>query len=307
MENFQTGVVAEANSSALFLTLNQTHQPDALHTIRCVLSDCPAMQAQFNQQYPDANLHIVVAVGSGYWDKLSTSQRPQQLQTFPVMEKGDGVAPSTPADLLFHVRSERKDLNFEVAQQLLAKLGNAIQVAEEVEGFRYLDSRDLTGFVDGTENPQGENRVAVAVVGEEDAEFSGGSYIHLQRYVHNMSYWNHQTVKTQEDCIGRTKEDNVEYASADKLPTSHTRRTSLKDDQGRSIEILRHSMPYGNSHECGLMFASYCRTPDNFTLMLKSMIDGDGEGHSDQLLKYTRAVTGQAFFAPPLNWLAGLS
>ena len=306
MDNIQTGVIAEANSSALFLTVNQTHEPDALHTVRCVLSGCPAMQVQINQQYPDANLHIVVAVGSGYWDRLSSTQSPAQLQSFPAMEKGDGVAPSTPADLLFHIRSERKDLNFEVAQRLMTKFGASVQRVEEVEGFRYLDSRDLTGFVDGTENPQGEDRIAVAVVGEEDTEFSGGSYIHLQRYVHDMSHWNHQTVKTQEDCIGRTKEDNVEYASADKPPTSHTRRTSLKDDQGRSIEILRHSMPYGDSHECGLMFASYCRTPDNFTLMLKSMIDGDGEGHADHLLKYTRAVTGQAFFAPPLDWLIGL-
>ena len=113
-------------------------------------------------------------------------------------------------------------------------------------------------------------------------------------------------MQTQEDTIGRTKAENIEYAGADKALTAHTKRTSLKDAAGQSIEILRHSMPYGNLKESGLLFASYCRTPENFTLMLQSMINGDGEGHADHLLKYTRAVTGQAFFAPPLAWLKSL-
>ena len=119
-------------------------------------------------------------------------------------------------------------------------------LADEVHGFRYLDSRDLTGFVDGTENPEGEHRAEVALVGDEDPAFSGGSYIHLQRYEHDLNAWNQITVKQQEDILGRTKEDNREYASADKAAFAHTRRASLKDSEGRSIEILRHSMPYGN-------------------------------------------------------------
>ena len=306
MALYQTGIVAEANPAALFLTFNQTRSDGAQEKVKAVLSKIPALELLFNQSNPGANLHIVAAIGSAYWSQLNLTGAPRELQPFPSLENGEMIAPNTPVDLLFHIRSERKDLNFMLAQRLTTELGDAVELVEEVEGFRYLDSRDLTGFVDGTENPEGENRINVAVVGEEDPDFAGGSYIHLQRYVHNMPFWNKQSLKTQEDTIGRTKADNVEYASAAKAMTAHTKRTSLKDEQGRSIEILRHSMPYGDTRECGLLFASYCRSPENFTLMLKSMIEGDGSGHCDHLLKYTRAVTGQAFFAPSVAFLESL-
>ncbi|EAR62476.1 Dyp-type peroxidase [Neptuniibacter caesariensis] len=306
MALYQTGIVADANPAALFLTFNQTRSDGAQEKVKAVLSKIPALELLFNQSNPGANLHIVAAIGSAYWSQLNLTGVPSELQPFPSLENGEMIAPNTPVDLLFHIRSERKDLNFMLAQRLTTELGDAVELVEEVEGFRYLDSRDLTGFVDGTENPEGENRINVAVVGEEDPDFAGGSYIHLQRYVHNMPFWNKQPLKTQEDTIGRTKADNVEYASAAKAMTAHTKRTSLKDEQGRSIEILRHSMPYGDTRECGLLFASYCRSPENFTLMLKSMIEGDGSGHCDHLLKYTRAVTGQAFFAPSVAFLESL-
>lgn len=302
----QSGVIAEASPAALFLTYNQTKKEGALECIKATLSGLPELQMRFNAEYPEADVHIVAAVGSCYWSELSPEAQPEQLVAFPSLENGELVAPNTPVDLLFHVRSERKDLNFCIAQELNNLLGNSVELVEEIEGFRYLDNRDLTGFVDGTENPEGEDRAEVAVVTDEDPAFAGGSYIHLQRYVHNLPYWDEQPVKQQEDTIGRTKKDNVEYASADKALTSHTKRTSLKDGEGNSVEILRHSMPYGNSNECGLLFASYCRTPENFTLMLKSMIEGDGAGHCDHLLKYTRAITGQAFFAPSVEFLQGL-
>lgn len=302
----QTGVIAEANPSALFLTFNQTKNENALEQVKKGLADVPKLQENYCSQYPDANIHIVVAVGSCYWSEISPDAQPNALSPFPSLENGELVAPNTPVDLLLHIRSDRKDVNFKLAQELSQILGDAVELVEEVEGFRYLDSRDITGFVDGTENPEGDHRAEVAVVAEEDPAFAGGSYIHLQRYVHNMSYWNKQPLKKQEDTVGRTKQDNIEYASADKDLTSHTKRTSLKDAEGNSVEILRHSMPYGNTQECGLMFASYCRTPDNFTLMLKSMIEGDGSGHCDHLLKYTRAVTGHAFFAPSIEFLQSL-
>jgi putative iron-dependent peroxidase len=298
MPHYQSGVVADAKPAALFLTFNQTRNEGAAEKVKALLAKTPAMAEQFNQRYADAGLHLVSAIGSAYWDQLALNPRPALLQPFPSFEQGEMVAPNTPVDLLFHIRSERKDLNFLLAQELIAGLGDAAALVEEIDCFRYLDSRDLTGFVDGTENPQGEQRVEVAVVGAEDAYFTGGSYIHLQRYVHNLPHWQKQSLKTQEDTIGRTKVENIEYPSAEKALTAHTKRTSLKDEQGESIEILRHSMPYGDTQECGLLFASYCRTPENFTLMLRSMIEGDGQGHRDHLLKYTRAVTGQAFFAP---------
>ena len=304
---FQSGITAEASQDAIFLTFNQTDAVDALEHIRSVVASVPSLQQQFNQSYPDAGLHLVIAVGSGFWSALMGDKTPAQLRPFPALEEGERVAPATPVDLLFHIRSDRHDLNFQLAWQLRAQLDGAAELVEEVHGFRYLDSRDMTGFVDGTENPTGSDRADVALVGGEDAAFEGGSYIHLQRYIHRMPLWHRQSLKTQEDTIGRTKEDNIEYGADEKQPTAHTRRTSLKDEQGKSIEILRHSMPWGNSEQCGLLFASYCRTPDNFEVMLRSMVEGDGAGHWDHLLKYTRAVTGQAFFAPSIPVLEALA
>lgn len=306
MAECQSGVIAEANSDALFITLNGSRDASSLQLIKQCLAQIPATQRNFRQRYPEADLHIIAAVGSEFWDLLAPTRRPARLSGFPALSGGGGTAPHTPVDLLLHIRSERHDLNYEAATVLMALLGKSVSLVDRVHGFRYLDSRDLTGFVDGTENPEGDHRAEVAVVGEEDSDFTGGSYIHLQRYEHDLDAWNRIAVKQQEDIIGRTKADNVEYASADKPLFSHTKRTSLKDDEGRSIEILRHSMPYGDLTRKGLVFASYGRSPEPFTKMLESMILGDGEGHTDHLLKYTRAVTGQAFFAPSPAWLEGL-
>ena len=303
---FQSGITAAANSDALFITLNIAGAKDNSGRIRQVLSTVPATEAKFRRRYPDADLHITVAIGSEAWDRVNPDQRPEQLTGFPEFIKADISSPHTPVDLLLHIRSERHDLNYEASMLLLDKLGDDVVLVEEVHGFRYLDNRDLTGFVDGTENPEGDHRAEVAVVGNEDSVFAGGSYIHLQRYEHDLKAWNGISVKQQEDIIGRTKADNIEYASADKPLFSHTKRTSLKDDAGRSLEILRHSMPYGNLSQRGLLFASYGRSPEPFTRMLESMISGDIQGHTDHLLKYSVAVTGQAFFAPSVEWLEAL-
>lgn len=304
---FQSGITAQASQDAIFLTFNQTDQPDALPRIRAMLAAVPALQQQWQADYPEANLHLVAAVGTAFWPLLVAGQVPALLAPFPALAEGERLAPATPVDLLFHIRSDRHDLNFQLAWQIREQLAEVAELVEEVHGFRYLDSRDMTGFVDGTENPEGAQREAVAVVGDEDPAFAGGSYIHLQKYIHRMPLWNRQSIKTQEDTIGRTKADNVEYASSDKAATAHTKRTSLKDADGESIEILRHSMPWGNSQQCGLMFASYCRTPANFETMLRSMVEGDEHKQWDHLLKYTRAVTGQAFFAPSVSGLQALA
>ncbi|WP_293267454.1 Dyp-type peroxidase [Neptunomonas sp.] len=305
--NYQSGVVADATSDALFITLNvkQGYETQITHALKQLQKIIVKHQQQFSGQ----SLHAVVAIGSEYWDRQNFSggkaSKPALLTPFPQFH---GVAnmPSTPADLLLHLRSNRRDITYELARALLKVLSDAVEIDEEVSCFRYLEARDLTGFVDGTENPQGDHKKEVALVGDEDEAFSQGSYIHLQRYIHDLSKWETQPLKDQENIYGRTKKDNIEYQSEEKALTAHTKRASVKDDQGKSIEILRHSMPYGSLSEAGLLFASYCRTPENFTLMLKSMVEGDDHGHSDRLLDYTTAVTGNAFFAPPLNWFTAL-
>ncbi|PSL16699.1 putative iron-dependent peroxidase [Marinobacterium halophilum] len=306
-DTFQSGVIAEVSKDALFLTFNQTHEPNAVTVIRSVLASMPAKLREYRQHYPDAGLHMTVAIGSAYWDRLNPEERPALLRAFPALENGERVAPSTPVDLLFIIRAEQHDAVFELAAEISDSLKDMAERVDEVHGFRYRDTRDLTGFVDGTENPVGDDRLEVALVGDEDFEFAGGSYLHLQRYEHDLTAWQRLPVKQQEDVFGRTKADNVEYPGDKKSPHAHTKRTSLKDAEGQSLEILRQSMPYGDSERKGLMFVSTCRTPEHFELMLESMVQGDEEGHADRLLEFTRAVTGAAFFAPSSAWLEQLA
>ncbi len=220
------------------------------------------------------------------------------------MHDEDRVAPSNNVDIYIEIRSDRADVNHIVCSKVCQLLADSVELIEQIQAFRFLDGRDLTGFVDGTENPQGMHRREVALVhASDDAIFAGGSYLHTQRYQHNLTLWRSLNDHEQEDVYGRTKVDNIEYESDQKPLTAHTKRTSLKDEQGNSIEILRQSMPYGDMKQQGLFFISYCQSPEPFELMLKSMIHGDGHGHVDSLLKYTQAETGAAFFCSQFNFL----
>jgi putative iron-dependent peroxidase len=219
----------------------------------------------------------------------------------------DRTAPTNNYDIYIEIRGDRADVNHIVATKVCQLLADSVELVEQVRAFRFLDGRDLTGFIDGSENPQGHHRRRVALINEEqDAEFAAGSYLHIQRYRHNLNLWNSLEVKEQEDVFSRTKVNNDEYSEENQAPTSHIKRVNLKDSEGNSIEILRQSMPYGDMKLQGLFFVAYCHSPEPFELMLKSMIGGDAYGHSDHLLKYTQAETGAAFFVPSLNVLAQL-
>ena len=299
----QSGITPEANSDALFLTLLIRDDEDSLDQIRQTCGDIPDFTSKISEQFSDAHLSSTISIGSKAWDKLYPQRKPKDLTTFPEQSEGHRKAPATKGDLLLHIRSDRQDVNFILMKQIMTRFGESIRLQEEVHSFRYLENRDLTGFVDGTENPDGDNRAMVALVSEEDPVFSQGSYIHSQRYIHHLNEWEQQPVNDQEQIIGRTKTDDIEFNSEDKAPTAHIKRVNLKDDQGKSMEILRHSMPYGNAREAGLFFIAYSKTPRHFTLMLKAMIHADQNGHYDHLMNYTTAVSGCAFFAPSVEFL----
>lgn len=305
MAREQFGICAEPNLHGSYLLFNALDDRNAF--IRAAVSRLPTLFDNYAEQFSEANLIGVVAIGANYWDEFYPQARPLQLRPFPAMDSDDRVAPSTSFDIYVEIRSDRADVNHIVSSKVCQLLGDSVELMEQTQAFRFLDGRDLTGFVDGTENPQGIHRREVALVTpEQDELFTGGSYLHIQRYQHNLVLWNSITEREQEDVYGRTKVDNIEYASEDKALTAHTKRTSLKDEHGKSIEILRQSMPYGDIKRKGLMFVSYCHSPEPFETMLNSMINGDESGNVDHLLKYTQAETGAAFFAPSLNFLAEL-
>ncbi|EPJ55901.1 MAG: hypothetical protein OFPI_02010 [Osedax symbiont Rs2] len=307
-DNFQCGTVADASSNALFVTLNSVASLSASNRtlLLSVIQSLPEQLAQLQADYPQAQLQLTFAISSGYWDFLALADKPAKLQKFKAIRNQVTNMPATDSDMLLHIRSCRHDLNYHFALQLFEQLKPFAVLDEMVHGFRYLDSRDFTGFVDGTENPQGEARKQVALVADDELH-NGASYIHLQKYHHDLSTWQQLSERNQEDSYGRSKIDNVEYPAADKLACAHTKRSAIKDTAGKSLEILRHSLPFGDLQHSGLLFASYCANPDNFNLMLQSMCHQGEAGECDKILTVTSAITGHAFFAANLSWFKNLS
>lgn len=300
----QKGICAEPNLHALYLMFNVTDEQDDL--IREKLAKILNIFNHYDEEHYEAMISGVVAIGSNYWMELYPGELPLELAPFPDMSCEDRSAPVVPSDLFIQIRADRADICHAIGVEVYELLKMHVELVEQVKGFRYLDGRDLTGFVDGTENPKGMKKLDVAIVGDEDPSFTGGSYIHVQRYRHNLDRWNQVELEDQEKIIGRTKSDDVEFLSHKKARFAHTKRTSLKDDEGKSLEILRQSMPYGNMKVQGLFFVSCCKSSRPFTKMLESMIFGDETGTYDKLLDFTTPETGAAYFAPSIDFIKRL-
>lgn len=296
----QSGVCADARPYASFIAFDWREGIDA-ELARQALAQVPSLTQQLAEQFPDAGICSVVAVGYAAWEMLY-GEKPKEFHAFPTITSPVIDLPRNELGGLLQIRSERHDLNFELAQRIAERFAPLVRWGEQIDGFRYLDSRDLTGFVDGTENPVGDERAEVALVGDEDPIFAGGSYLHIQRWVHNMPKWQSIPVAEQERVIGRSKLEDIEMDDELKPPTAHIARVVIEED-GRELEILRQSMPYGHLGEMGLMFASYARSAQPFTRMLTMMFQRDGDGHYDHLLNFSRPVNGASLFAPSVDFL----
>ncbi|WP_162046874.1 Dyp-type peroxidase [Vibrio taketomensis] len=298
MSQPQTAILPEAEPFAHYTLLKIRQNPK--HVLS-QLQSLPALVEELNQQQPQAKLTLSLSFTHGFWAQLNQAM-PAELIEFPVLGEGEIVAPSSDVDVLVHLHSARPDLHFYVMRKLMAEVADDVTVVDETAGFRYLDARDMTMFVDGTENPKEGARQEVAIIPE--GEFVGGSYVMLQRFIHNLPAWNRLNVAAQEKVIGRTKPDSIEL---DDVPAaSHVGRVDIKEE-GKGLKIVRHSLPYGTvSGDHGLLFIAYCHTLHNFKVMLESMY-GVTDGKTDQLLRFTHAVTGAYFFAPSTEMLQNLA
>jgi putative iron-dependent peroxidase len=301
----QGGILPEPGESALFLVLRVRDRARNAAGVARAIAKTPALTAALARSAPRARLASTVSLGPELWDLVSPGRRPKAFLPFPTIQVGGRRAPATGGDLLLHATARRADLCFELALRLRRELGHAVEVAEEVHGFRYLDARDLTGFIDGTENPKGRERAGAALIGREDPAFAGGSFVFTQRYVHDLARWQGLSVREQEGVIGRRKRDSRELSERTKPATAHIARTVIVED-GEELEILRHSFPYGTTSECGLFFIAYTRDLAIPEKMLLRMMGAAGDGLHDRLMEFTRAVSGANFFAPSLAGLRAL-
>jgi porphyrinogen peroxidase len=301
-------VVQALTRAAIFLvvTINPGGANSAL--VRSFCGDLAALLRAVGFRDIEANLSCVMGIGSDAWDRLFGQPRPAELHPFRQFKAGARHAVATPGDLLFHIRARRMDLCFELAVQIMARLGGAVSPVDEVHGFRYFDDRDLIGFVDGTENPTGQAAVDAVYVGAEDAVFAGGSYVLVQKYVHDLAGWNALPTETQERIIGRSKLSDIELDDAVKPTSAHNALTTIVED-GKEIKIIRDNMPFGRAaeQEFGTYFIGYARSPRTIEQMLENMFIGRPPGNYDRLLDFSLAKTGNLFFVPSAAFLENVA
>ena len=298
-------VVAKLTRAAIFLVVAVNPEPKHVVAIQRLCGDLPALLRAVGFRDLDGHLSCVMAFGSHAWDRLFGQPRPLDLHPFGEI-KGEHHAVSTPGDILFHIRAQtRMDLCFELATQIMSRIGDAVSTIDEVHGFNYFDDRDLIGFVDGTENPADQAAIDATVIGEEDPAFAGGSYVMVQKYLHDLKAWNTLSAEEQEKIIGRTKLADIELDDAVKPTCAHNALTTIVEN-GKQLEIVRDNMPFGDvgKGEFGTYFIGYARSPHRIEQMLRNMFVGRPPGNYDRLLDFSKAVTGTLFFVPSATFLA---
>ncbi|HSZ60329.1 MAG TPA: Dyp-type peroxidase [Terriglobales bacterium] len=305
---FAQAVDAPLSRAAIFLVATINPGPENCATVRSFCADFAALVRAVEFRNIEAGLSCVMAFGSDAWDRLFGLPRPAELHPFREIRAGTRHAVATPGDLLFHIRAKRMDLCFEMATQIMARIGNAVSPRDEVQGFRYFDDRDLLGFVDGTENPRGKAVIEAVLIGDEDAEFMGGSYVIVQKYLHDLDAWNALSTEAQERIIGRAKLSDIELDDSLKPTSAHNALTTIVEN-GKEIKILRDNMPFGRpTHgEFGTYFIGYSRSPHTIEQMLDNMFVGSPPGNYDRLLDFSRAVTGNLFFVPSATFLEDIA
>jgi putative iron-dependent peroxidase len=296
-------ILSPLTEAAIFLVL--TVADGGEEVTRELLADVSGLKRSVGFRSPEAGLACVTGIGSGLWERLFALPKPAGLHGFPGFMGTKHTAPATEGDLLFHIRARRLDLCFELATLICGRLAGVTTVVDEVHGFRSFDERDLLGFVDGTENPEGAAATDAVLIGADDPGYAGGSYVVVQKYVHDMGGWNAISVEEQERVIGRTKLDDVELPDEIKPANSHVALNTIVDENGEERQIVRFNMPFGRvgAGEFGTYFIGYANSPTVIEQMLTNMFVGNPPGNYDRVLDFSTATTGCLFFVPSGGFL----
>ncbi len=302
-ESDPQSVLSGLSEAAMFLTLTVRSGEEA--AVRDALSDVAAACRSIGFRSPPSEPSVVVGVGSDVWDRLYATPRPAGLHPFPGFAGSVHRAPATRGDVLLHIRASRMDACFGLARQIVDPIAASVEVVDEIHGFRSIDNRDLLGFVDGTENPDGSAAEDAVFDLDLPPSLAGGSYLVTQKYVHDLAGWNALTVEEQERAIGRTKLDDVELPDDVKPSNSHVALNTITDEQGRERKIVRYNMPFGEvgTATFGTYFIAYAKDLGVIEEMLTHMFIGDPPGNHDRILDFSTAVTGCAYFVPPAAFL----
>lgn len=302
--NYPQDVTAAQGENAIFIVYNLKQSPDTLDKVKDVCANFSALIRSMRNRFPDMQFSCTIGFGADAWSRLfPEAGKPKELTPFVEIKGDKHTAVSTPGDILLHIRSRQMGLCFEFASIIDEKLKGVVESVDETHGFRYLDGKSIIGFVDGTESPAvDENPYYFAAIGNEDPEFAGGSYVFVQKYLHDMTAWNALPVEMQEKVIGRHKFNDVELSDEEKPQNAHNALANIGDE----LKIVRANMPFANTSkgEYGTYFIGYASTFSTTRRMLENMFIGNPPGNTDRLLDFSTAVTGTLFFAPSYDLLA---
>jgi putative iron-dependent peroxidase len=296
-------VLAPLTPAAIFLVATIDEGGEA--TVHDALPELSGLVRAVGFRNPAKRLSVVASIGSDGWDRLFSGPRPAELHPFVELKGPRHHAPSTPGDLLFHIKALSMDVCFELAGRIVKATAGAVTVVDEVHGFRFFENRDLLGFVDGTENPDGSLAMSANQIGDEAPDFAGGCYVHVQKFVHDMTAWESLSVTEQERVVGRTKLEDIEFDDDEKPANSHLTLNVIEDEDGTELKIVRRNMPFGEvgKGEFGTYFIGYSRTAAVTEQMLRNMFLGDPPGNTERILDFSTAVTGSMFFTPTVDFL----
>ena len=298
---------APMSAAAAFLVLIVKDDEASLSTARSVVASTDDLVKDVRIRANGGVFTCNVGISHRVWGPLTGKPAPMELAPFREVRGATHTAVATAGDLLYHIRAESTDVIIEFEKLLLEALGDAVTAIDDVAGFRYFNGRDLLEFVDGTANPDGLDLPAATIVGEEDPAYAGGSYVVIQKYLHDLSAWRAQKVETQEAIIGRTKFDNVELPDAIEGQKSHKTLCTIEDAEGEH-DILRDNMPFAvpGRGEYGTYFIGYSRHLWVIEKMLERMFVGNPPPLHDRILDFSKAVAGVTFFAPARKFLSDL-
>lgn len=294
---------------AIFMIFGLQNGNEALAKVKDLCADFTAVARSMRTRLPDSAISCIMGFGAEAWGRLFPKRgKPKELEVFKEIKGSKYTAVSTPGDIFLHIRAARLDVCLEAATIISSKLQGAVYPIDEVQGFRYFDGRSIIGFVDGTENPEDEERLASAAIGADDADFAGGSYAFVQKYLHDMNAWNALSTEEQEKAIGRRKFNDVELSDEEKPENAHNAVTNIEDEDGNELKIVRANMPFANpaKGEFGTYFIGYAGKFSTTRKMLENMFIGEPTGNTDRLLDFSTAATGTLFFVPSAELLEEL-
>jgi len=300
----QPGVISNPTSHAEYLTLVLKKNIEQEAVTKAIAS-IANVQKSINQKDDTCGLTITTGFSANAWQILfPNNELPNGLKPFEEMKNGDRHFPSTAGDIFLMVKSSRLDLNFQAAKYLIEFFGEIAVAIDDIQGYKYLDNRDLIDFVDGTENPQGNLRFESILV--DEGKYKGGSFLTVQKYIDKQAKWNAIGTAEQENVIGRTKMDDIEIPDDKKKPYAHNVKAKLIIN-GEEIKMFRQNRAFGNAIEHGTLFVGFIANPENMVATLKQMIMADENGHYDKLLDFVTAKTGCNYFVPPQNFLDAIA